>query len=126
MLIYSGTENFVSAMCASIPVLRPLWVKVRGYSSTDNSYAKHSYHMDRFGSHDPENTLGDGGTKREGMATMIFAGGRDKGSKDNASEETILRDARGLSDAGGAQAVLCRTDISVNFSDRDRGNDLKQ
>ncbi|KAI5459432.1 hypothetical protein BGZ63DRAFT_361102 [Mariannaea sp. PMI_226] len=112
MLIYSGTENFVSAICASVPVLRPLWVKVRGYSSTDGSYGQRSYKMSRFGSQDPENALG--GSK---IATRIFAGGRGVETlDDNASEETILREVRGKGNPNAQ--VLCHTDISVDYSPR--------
>ncbi|CAM1511889.1 Fc.00g094020.m01.CDS01 [Cosmosporella sp. VM-42] len=122
MLIYSGTENFVSAICASIPVLRPLWIKIRGYGSTGDSYPQRSYQMSRFGSQDPESALGD--RDRDGMATRIFAGGRDfnTATADNASEEAILRETKGQSDSG--IRVFMKTDISVNATSRG-GKDSK-
>ncbi|KAK7421449.1 hypothetical protein QQX98_002147 [Neonectria punicea] len=116
MLIYSGTENFVSVICASVPVLRPLWVKFRGYSSADDSYAQRGYKMSRFGSQDAEGALG-GNNNMEGMATRIFSGGRDtRVTNDNASEETILREMRGKGDTG--TQVFCKTDISIDYSTR--------
>ena len=91
MLIYSGTENFVSAICASIPVLRPLYIRLRGYGSSGDSYPHRSYQMNGFGSQDAETALGGGGDREGRMATKIFAGGGDANrvTGDNASEETI-------------------------------------
>ncbi|KPM36172.1 hypothetical protein AK830_g10396 [Neonectria ditissima] len=115
MLIYSSTENFVSVICASIPVLRPLWVEFRGYSSADDSYAQRGYKMSRFGSQDAEGALG--GNNVEGMATRIFCGGRDAHvTNDDASEETTLREMRGKGDTG--TQVFCKTDISIDYSTR--------
>ncbi|KAF4988167.1 hypothetical protein FDECE_15164 [Fusarium decemcellulare] len=125
MLIYSGTENFVSAICASIPVLRPLWVRIRGYGSSGDSYPHRSYQMSRFGSQDPESALA--GVDRDGrMAMRIFTGGRNHNATvvaDNASEETILRDSRKQGDPG--IQVYIKTDISIDYSSRSR-NDPKK
>lgn len=113
MLIYSGTENFVSVICASIPVLRPLWIKARGYESSDDGSGKRSYQMSRFGSHDAEAALE---RKSHGhMATRIFTGGRHEGSNvDTGSQETILQETN--RDKGDGAQVYCRTDISVSYS----------
>ncbi|KAF4960745.1 hypothetical protein FSARC_10374 [Fusarium sarcochroum] len=121
MLIYSGTENFVSAICASIPVLRPLYIRLRGYGSSGDSYPHRSYQMNGFGSQDAGTALGGVGGDREGrMATKIFAGGRDahRISPDNASEETILRESRKQREQG--IQVFTKTDFSIEYSNGGR------
>ena len=117
MLIYSGTENFVSVMCASIPVLRPLYNKVvRGYGSSaeNSSYGKRSYQLSRLGSRDPESALGN--SQHGGMETKIYSSRGGNPLQDNTSEETILRDTKeGAHDSG---EVFRHTEISVKYSNR--------
>jgi hypothetical protein len=119
MLIYSGTENFVSALCASIPVIRPLWSKVvHGYISSEGSYPSRSYHLsDMQRSGDAERYIGGegGGSGARGPETRIYARGF-KGVSDNNSEDSILRDtrtgSRGDKDVGNG--IFCQTEIRVN------------
>ncbi|KAM0543295.1 hypothetical protein ACHAPJ_012379 [Fusarium lateritium] len=120
MLIYSGTENFVSAICASIPVLRPLYIRLRGYGSSGDSYPHRSYQMNGFGSQDAETALGGGGDREGRMATKMFAGGRDANrvTGDNASEETILRESKKQREQG--IQVFTKTDFSIEYSNGER------
>lgn len=117
MLIYSGTENFVTIMCASIPVLRPLYMKIRNRSqseSTDASTSHGSYKMKRFGSKDPEAVITV--PSRGVLETKIYSSSRrQEATDDNASEETILRDSK----AQNAQSneVYYHTEITRNYSD---------
>jgi hypothetical protein len=117
MLIYSGTENFVSAMCASIPVLRPLWIKyVRKYGSTDDSSGGggRSYRLNKLGLRDTESGRrggGGGSGNKDGIETRIYA---HHGLGDNASDETILRQTSSAQQHDGAD-VHGKTDIEVNY-----------
>lgn len=114
MLIYSGTENFVSALCASIPVLRPLYTKIRhGYGSNDGSFPNNSYHLSVYNnSQDAERAL-RGHPSGAGLETRIYAG-EFNGVADNASEEEILREAK----TGKNGDVSVETKVSVNYSER--------
>lgn len=117
MLIYSGTENFVTIMCASIPVLRPLYMKLRDRSqneSTDESAGRGGYKMRRFGSKDPEAVISV--PSRGVLETKIYSSSkRQDAANDNASEETILRDSK----AQDVQSneVYYHTEITRNYSD---------
>ena len=117
MLIYSGTENFVTVMCASIPVFRPLYMKLRNRtqtSSTDASASHGSYKMKRFGSKDPETIISV--PSRGVLETTIYSSsGRNDAGNDNASEETILRDSKAQNGQGGE--VYYRTEITRNYED---------
>ncbi|CAM1504640.1 Fc.00g022310.m01.CDS01 [Cosmosporella sp. VM-42] len=119
MHIYSSTENFVSAICASIPVLRPLWLRLRGFGSTNDPYSERTYQTNRTSIPDRESTLVSDG--RQMTATSIFADRHGFGSMhDNGSEETILREMHGQNGH-----VFCRTEISVNYSSRGDRDDSK-
>jgi hypothetical protein len=117
MLIYSGTENFVSVICASIPVLRPLWSRIlrREASSSGGSRPFRSYEMDRI-SKDPENALGSSYTGGRGiLETKVFtSNSHDNAVPDNASDETILRDTWEHNHKTGN--VVRKTEISVSYS----------
>jgi hypothetical protein len=120
MLIYSGTENFVFCLCASIPVLRPLWSQVRGYGSSGESYQLSDHH----GSRDPErakNSNGLSGSNGPGPETRIYASAfRD--DTHNGSDESILRQGNDDSIKNQPQVhgreVLCSTEVSVKYSQR--------
>ena len=116
MLIYSGTENFVSSMCASIPVMRPLWIKyVRKYESEDDSHGQGSYKLSDH-STDPERghrrNVSDGEEGAGGHKTHIYAGRSVFQSMDNDSDEAILEEAN------GQREVYCKTDIQVDYAVR--------
>ncbi|MBE3045150.1 hypothetical protein IMZ48_21875 [Candidatus Bathyarchaeota archaeon] len=116
MLIYAGTENFVTIICASLPVLRPLWLNTRDYDATSDSSGKRSYLRSRFGSNNAEAALEGNGPSR--MITRIFTGGRGQDTyTDTGSEEIILQETD--RDKGGREdgtQVYCRTEFSVNYS----------
>jgi hypothetical protein len=131
MLIYSGTENFVFCLCASIPVLRPLWsAVVRGYaSSRDRSYQLSDM---QNGSTDAERAMGRsgrsgstgnrlggsrlGGSNAPGPETRIYASAFGEG---NGSDETILRDENG--NAPKTMEVVRSTKVSIHYSERSAG-----
>ena len=117
MLIYSGTENFVLAVCASVPVLRPLYVKiVRGQLSGEGSSGKgSSYKMGTLGgSGDPDRSLGrdaEGGRRGQGLNTMIYAELVE--TRNHGSEEEILN----RSDTPVANDQIRRqTEVSMEYS----------
>lgn len=125
MLIYSGTENFVSALCASIPVLRPLYTKiVHGYGSTDGSFPQRSYQLSDFnGSKDAERAL-RGHASGTGLETRIYA--RDfHSTADNASEEEILGEAKSSQKAVDGIEVVRETKVSVNYENHGRSSNDK-
>ncbi|KAL8383413.1 hypothetical protein RB595_006932 [Gaeumannomyces hyphopodioides] len=74
VFIYSGTENFVSIVCTSIPVLRPLWHKVLGYTTADKSSSSDSYRLRSLRGKDPE--AGPGGGASDGTRAKAHGGGR--------------------------------------------------
>lgn len=114
MLIYSATENFVFALCASVPVLRPLYVKViRGQLSGEGGSSgkasgrggDSSYKMGAVGSGsggDAERSLGrdaGGSGKGRGPNTRLYAELVETGN--HGSEEEILA-AGNLQPVGGS------------------------
>lgn len=119
MLIYSGTENFVSVLCASIPVLRPLWSKVRhGYYGSDGQSGDRSYEMGRYA----RSGRSDGKDRETPLKmrpdhsvleTTIYTGTNYDTKGDNASEETILRETN---EQQGKGEVHYRTEVSVQYS----------
>lgn len=121
MLIYSGTENFVFCLCASIPVLRPLWSQVvRGYGSNDRSYQLSDYNNSK----DAEragNSKGLSGSNGPGPETRIYASAF-RGETQNGSDETILRpgdtDSNKNHPHAHATEVLCSTEVSIQYSQR--------
>lgn len=119
MLIYSGTENFVSALCASIPVIRPLWsFLIHGYVSREGSYPnKPSYQLsDMDGSQGPNRGGLSGNRPGAGPETRIYADAFEQSASNNNSEEMILHDRK--TDSTHAKrddkGIFCQTEISVN------------
>ena len=119
MLIYSGTENFVSALCASIPVLRPLWTQlVHGYISRDGSYpSKRGYKLSDLRSGDNPSGSGggiSGGPAGMGPETRIYA--REfQDASDNNSQDSILGVAES-GQKGDGNRIHCQTEFSLNSS----------
>ncbi|KAH7191822.1 uncharacterized protein B0J16DRAFT_50431 [Fusarium flagelliforme] len=105
MLIWSATESTATIMCSSIPVLRPLYVRFRYGSKGDSSTGGSSYNLKKYGNHSSKNGTGTGANAGPSHQTVIAYGA-------NASDESILRDAKNLNDAGGIR----RTDeISISY-----------
>lgn len=130
MLIYSGTENSVSVMCASIPVLRPFWHNVHGYMTADKPTSSDSYRLRGFRANDlkeagPGAKADNGAGLRDNEVTMTTRAAADKlnicvGDKTGGqrrfgttveragSEESILGSATApsLQNRGGTKGVV--------------------
>lgn len=109
MLIWSATESLVTLMCSSIPVLRPLYVRIKYGSKGDSSNNSNSYNLPQYSSR--KYALGSNGGgigQRSGNHRAVITY-----NKDNASDETILRDTKLDNDTSGG---IKRTDeISVSY-----------
>ncbi|KAK3331775.1 hypothetical protein B0T19DRAFT_380295 [Cercophora scortea] len=125
MLIWSATESTVTIMCSSIPVLRPLYVRFRygskGDSSTDPKSS--SYKMPMYGNHSGRKYgLGSkqGATGADDLEAHTVSPD-DKNNRtvityNNASEESILRDARVQPVDGAQSGGIRRTDhVRVSY-----------
>ncbi|KAJ5730044.1 uncharacterized protein N7483_004552 [Penicillium malachiteum] len=105
MLIWSATESCVTIMCSTIPVLRPLYIRVRyGKDGKDGSSGDNSYNFPMYGSGRKYSSSRHYGqvSKSAGDSSVI----EPKGFTDqtnaiqhttsNTSDETILRGAAGI------------------------------
>jgi hypothetical protein len=93
MLLWSSSEICLTVICACIPVLRPLYVRIaygsRGSPSSDNSYPLNEYAHSKIGAGvDKKNSAGSRVFMGPGVALQTTV----KMASDNASEETILRE----------------------------------
>ena len=97
MLLWSSTEVFATIICACIPILRPLYVRiVHGSKYGMGSSGKNSYPLNQyeFGSNKKDGSRGVfTGTERSvtglgTVKTMVRMG------SDNVSEESILRETK--------------------------------
>lgn len=91
MLLWSSSEVCMTIVCACIPVLRPLYVRVK-YGSRGDSSNKDSYHLKEYSK--SKSSRGDNsqpgnkiyvGPGESVLQTTVRLG------SDNASEESILR-----------------------------------
>jgi hypothetical protein len=87
MLLWSSSEVCLTVVCACIPILRPLYVRIK-YGSRGDSSAKNSYPLDEYSKRGPSGNLsqnkiymGPGGSI---LQTTVRMG------SDTASEDTIL------------------------------------
>ncbi|KAJ5128503.1 hypothetical protein N7448_002224 [Penicillium atrosanguineum] len=109
MLIWSATESCVTIMCSSIPVLRPLYVRIRyGKDGKNSSPGNTDYKLPMYGSARKYGKLSISGPEHSTLnsncgpypKTVISYNTR------NTSDETIIRDPTGIA----------RTDeISVSY-----------
>jgi hypothetical protein len=116
MLIWSATESTVTIMCSSIPVLRPLYVRVRYGSKGDSSSGQNSsYKLPMYGNHSHKKYgLGsaagieaNAGSSHQNVITY---------NADNASDESILRDAK-VQNVNGVNGGIRRTDqVEISYS----------
>ncbi|OIW26350.1 hypothetical protein CONLIGDRAFT_580647 [Coniochaeta ligniaria NRRL 30616] len=116
MLIWSATESTVTIMCSSIPVLRPLYVRVRYGSKGDSSSGQNSsYKLPMYGNQSNKKYgLGSAaGTEPNAGAshqTVITY------NADNASDESILRDTK-VQNVSGISGGIRRTDqVEISYS----------
>ncbi|CAG1982985.1 unnamed protein product [Fusarium graminearum] len=111
MLIWSATESTATIMCSSIPVLRPLYVRFRYGSKGDSSGENSSYKLPMYGNH-------SGKKYGTGSRTDVPAGPSHQTvisfNANNASDESILRDAKTQNAGGG----ITRTDeVSISYGE---------
>jgi hypothetical protein len=99
MLIWSATESTVTIMCSTIPVLRPLYIRIKyGKDGKDSSTGGNSsYKLPLYGSGRKYGILSIPGAgsvveqKNGSYQTTVM-----KHQKSNTSDETILRSAAGI------------------------------
>lgn len=106
MLLWSSSEICLTIICACIPVLRPLYVRIaygsRGDSSNASSggvpYKGRSYPLNDY-SHSKKNSMVRPFPNKGSTGSRVFMGPNAtamhtsiKMGSDNASEETILRE----------------------------------
>ena len=112
MLIWSATESTVTIMCSSIPVLRPLYVRIRYGSKGDSSgTGGSSYKLPMYGNNS---------TRKYGLGSSPGIEGKASTTRqavityNNASDESILRDTK---DQNGIGRGIKRTDeISIRYT----------
>lgn len=114
MLIWSATESTVTIMCSSIPVLRPLYVRFRYGSKGDSSSGdKSTYKLPMYGNNSGRKYGAGSAAGLESKAgpsheTVITY------TANNASDESILRDAKAQNGLG---AGIKRTDeVSISYA----------
>lgn len=99
MLIWSATESCVTIMCSSIPILRPLYVRIRyGENGKSSSSGNTSYKLPMYGSGRKYGRLSKSGHEPSEVeandvsypSTVINFG------TSNKSNEDILRGAAGI------------------------------
>ncbi|KAF9690697.1 hypothetical protein EKO04_011492 [Ascochyta lentis] len=100
MLLWSSSEICLSIICACIPVLRPLYVRIMYGSRGDSSGASggRSYQLNNY-SHSKKASVGKRFGKHGSSGSRVYMGAGAsalqttvKMASDNASEETILRE----------------------------------
>lgn len=100
MLIWSATESCATIMCSTIPVLRPLYLRIR-YNKKDSSFGTSenpSYKMPMYGSGRKYGKLSLSGI--DNTTIHEYSGSYQKNviscSTRNASDEAIIRDGSGI------------------------------
>lgn len=97
MLLWSSTEVFATIICACIPILRPLYVRIvhgskygLGSSGAAHSYQLNEYAQGRKNASGISSKVyaGTGGSMGPGLTTQVRMG------SDNVSEESMLREAK--------------------------------
>ncbi|KAJ6016242.1 hypothetical protein N7540_010833 [Penicillium herquei] len=105
MLIWSATESCVTIMCSTIPVLRPLYIRVRyGKDGKDGSSGDSSYKLPMYGSGGKYNSNRHYGQfSKSGLDSSVIEPKRFtdqmnaiQHTTSNTSDETILRGAAGI------------------------------
>ena len=109
MLIWSATESCVTIMCSTIPVLRPLYSRIRyGKDGKSSSSGNSSYKLPMYFNR----SRNQGGTSKSGFDTSVMNPNRSSRqagampySTTNTSNENILH--------GAADIEIERTDEFV-------------
>lgn len=130
MLIWSSSEVCLTIVCACIPVLRPLYVRIK-YGSRGDSTGKHSYPL-----HEYSESKRSKGTGESGKESKIYMGPGGsllqttvRMGSDAASEETILRECNAENiaqeKAWDAEPGITRTrDITVTTTVESKGEQV--
>lgn len=115
MLLWSSTEVFATIICACIPILRPLYVRIVHSSKYGmGSSGKNSYPLNEYEYGSAKK--GDGsrgvftGTERSMAGGLGTVKTTVRMGTDNVSEESILRDAKMSSCDGDEEGGIRRTD----------------
>ncbi|OQE38459.1 hypothetical protein PENCOP_c008G06352 [Penicillium coprophilum] len=98
MLIWSATESCVTIMCSSIPVLRPLYIRVKyGKNGKSSSSGNTSYKLPIYGNGRRRGTFSKSGLESSvDERSSTYHTTVMKNSAENASDEHILRGAAGI------------------------------
>ncbi|PVH93927.1 hypothetical protein DM02DRAFT_694622 [Periconia macrospinosa] len=96
MLLWSSTEVLATIICACIPVLRPLYVKIK-YGSRGESSSGRSYPLNSYGKNDQTGGTGGNGyshdrSKNKSKVYMGPGGSLLEPTVKQGSEESILRE----------------------------------
>ncbi|CAI6334873.1 unnamed protein product [Periconia digitata] len=98
MLLWSSTEVLATIVCACIPVLRPLYVKIK-YGSRGESSSGHSYPLNSYGKPGDTGGMASGGyshdkSKNKSKVYMGPGGSLLEATVKMGSEESILREQK--------------------------------
>ncbi|KAI0476495.1 hypothetical protein GGR56DRAFT_475523 [Xylariaceae sp. FL0804] len=134
LLLWSTTETVVTIICATVPVLRPLYSKMRYGSKGSSNDPAGSYQLPSYNKNDSNNihqrnrsrvkslnlwSTNDGGDSKNGglgHQTLVKYGGAALAN--NTSDESILRDSKKQN--GGSSSTsnaIHRVDeVSISYS----------
>lgn len=113
MLIWSSSEVCLTIVCACIPVLRPLYVRIR-YGSRGDSSGKNSYPLKDYSTSKRSGGLGDSHKETKiymGPGASVLQTTVRMGS-DTASEESLVREHHAQK-YGGDDNIRRSRDIKV-------------
>jgi hypothetical protein len=96
MLIWSATESCVTIMCSSIPVLRPLYIRVKYGKDTSSSSGNTSYKLPMYGSGRKWGKFSKSDLESADERNTTYHTTAMKNSTQNASNENILQGAAGI------------------------------
>ncbi|KAJ5422677.1 hypothetical protein N7491_011122 [Penicillium cf. griseofulvum] len=96
MLIWSATESCVTIMCSSIPVLRPLYIRVKYGKDKSSSSGNTSYKLPMYGSGRKWGKFSKSDLESADERNTTYHTTVMKNSAQNASNENILQGAAGI------------------------------
>ncbi|KAB8260898.1 hypothetical protein BDV32DRAFT_43353 [Aspergillus pseudonomiae] len=98
MLIWSATESCVTIMCSTIPVLRPLYVRIRYGTKDESNSGNSSYKLPLYGSGRKYGRLSKSGLDPSTLETIGGSRRTPAGhyNTSNVSNEHILGDTAGI------------------------------
>ena len=115
MLIWSATESLMTIMCSSIPVLRPLYVKIKYGSKGDSNGNGASYNLSKFGDRQRYAPGSVADVEQKGVSHHAVITYNPNSTNGNDSDENILL-AQGTHNMNHSPGTIKRTDeVTVNF-----------